>query len=128
MKEWRHRIVGICVVICAVVLLSLIAGVVYLSRTAAPIQRFSYDLQPLGRSLGHDAPTDPKLRSMVRRAQLDYVVNPIPDIGRTVLHLNEIRTDGNMIEIVFDPSGVLDIFVIYRFSSDGQMLWKIAMS
>jgi len=101
---------------------------VYLSRTAAPIQRFSYDLQPLARSLGYGAPADPKLRSMVRRAQLDYLVNPIPPVGRTVLRVNEVRTDGNMFEVVFAPWGVLDIFVIYRFSSDGHMLWKIAMS
>ena len=108
------------------VLLPFVVGVVYLSRTAAPVQPFSYDLQPLGRSLGHDMPTDPKLRSMVRRAQLDYPVNPIPDIGRTILYLNEVRTDGHAVELVFDPLGVLDIFIIYRFSTDGHMLWKMS--
>lgn len=80
--------------------MSVVTRVAYLSCTAALIQRFSYDLPPLGSSLGHNAPSDPKLLLMVRRAQLDYVVNPLPDVGRTLLHLNEIRTDGNMVEIV----------------------------
>ena len=63
---------------------------------------------------------------MVLRAQLDYLVKPTPELGRTLLSLEEARSDGNEFELTFDPWGRLDVYVSYRFSHDGTMLWKQA--
>jgi hypothetical protein len=128
MKLPRRLICG-CLFTGAAVFCVLAAAVTYLAVNAAPVREWSdSEGQPLGQSLGYDLPADSKVRAMVRRAQLDYVVNPVPFVGRTLLYIDEVRSDGKTFEFVFYPLGKLDIFVIYRFSSDGRMLWKRANS
>jgi hypothetical protein len=99
-----------------------VAGVSYLGATAAPIRPLAA-VQPFGDRISPDTQT---VRRMVRRAQLDYLVRPAPEVPRTLLYLCEARSDGNEFDLVFDPAGQLDIFVSYRFSRDGKMLWKQA--
>ena len=102
--------------------ISCVAAVTYLAFTAAPIRPLA-TVQPFGDRISPDTRA---VHKMVRRAQLDYLVKPAPEVRRTLLYLCEARSDGNEFDLVFDPAGQLDIFVSYRFSRDGKMLWKQA--
>jgi len=105
----------------AVVVALFIATIAYLATTAAPVRPLQA-VQPFGQRI----PADSHVMQMVHRAQLDYIVRPTPEVRRTLLILCEARSDGDQFDLVFDPAGQLDIFVSYRFSRDGKMLWKQA--
>jgi hypothetical protein len=105
----------------AIFAMLLIVAIAYLAATAAPIRPLQA-VQPFGQRIAPDS----RVMQMVHRAQLDYIVRPAPEVRRTLLILCEARSDGDQFDLVFDPAGQLDIFVSYRFSRDGKMLWKQA--
>jgi hypothetical protein len=95
----------------------VVASFVYLRFTAAPIRPIQV-VQPVGTAI----PLDARIYRVVRRAQLDYFAQAIPEVGRTFLRLSEARSEAKEIQLWFWPAGALDIFVLYSFSTDGKML------
>jgi hypothetical protein len=107
--------------IAAGALLVLIAALVYVRLSAAPVRPFDSEWQV---RVGAQVALDAHIRGMARRAQIDNYISGIPPIGRRRLALQTAhRTASGEYDLVFYPS-VTHTIVLYHFSPDHRIAWK----
>lgn len=54
--------------------------------------------------------------SVIRRARLDYMVAPIEGTERFLVFQHACRPDDAYVDLVFTPSSVSDVLVVYRYN------------
>jgi len=109
----KRTIFRIVTLLLLVVMAALIAGIVFLRL---------YAIQPCDGADRSWRATDPSelnpfgWSSIIRRAKLDYIISPIDGTHRRLVFQRAYRPNDNDVDLVFMPSGVADVLIVYRYN------------
>src|SRR5205807_6590983 len=63
-----------------------------------------------------DVPAVGDWSAIIRRARLDYIVAPIDATHRVLVFQRAYRPNDSDVDLVFMPSGVADVLIVYRYN------------
>lgn len=123
MKRTILRLVVLCVLLPVMVILAMIT---HRRLTAAPVRYLDAPgwMQRDGKRASV-LPLDDSVRALIRKAEGDYRIAPIPKWRGKLIFSSAAAVDPNDVYLIFGIEGQADNAIVYRFSrEDSRPLWK----